>query len=290
MGHVVKESDLHRLVRELAKRTREEIDQAKLAIDNFEGISREYKIKFQWQDMSLDTDGHYLKGMRIITLNRRITHPERRNFSFCHELTHDRIECDDELREIIHEFTYEMSEQDEERLMERLCNIGAAELLIPSEEVREIIDQRGLSTELIPELCERFNASSLAVAFKMVSTALHTCYLFIAEKRGIVADKNQPILFKVKSNRNWHLWIIYSGSSPAAQYTMGRNYSVSSGHLMYRAIDSDGEVVQGIDDIPRRNSKNHRWEVKCDCLAYKGWVFGFFHETQPTSPNQLRLL
>ena len=58
---------------------------------------------------------------------------------------------------------------------------------------------------------------------------------------------------------------------------------------MYKALDTEGQVMQGIDDIPRRNSKNRRWEVTCDCLAYKGWVFGFFHETQPTSVKQLSL-
>ena len=158
MGHVVKESDLHRLVRDLAKRTRAEIDQANLVIDDFQGISDKYDIKFQWPDMPLDTDGHYLKEVRIISLNQRITHSEHRNFSFCHEFTHDRIECDDDLREVIHEFTYETSDQDEERLMERLCNIGAAELLIPSDELSKVIDRHGLSTGLIPELCGRFNA------------------------------------------------------------------------------------------------------------------------------------
>lgn len=285
----VSEKQLHQLVRDLARKTRGEIEQDNLSIDDFEGIAHKYEITFNWRDMSPDTDGLYAKGIRIITLNRFIRHTERRNFSFCHELIHDRIDCDDDFYEVLHEFTCDMSDDDMERLIERLCNLGAAELLIPSAELREIIDQRGFSADLIPELCNRFNASSLAVAFKIISTIEHSCYLLIAEKREITDNTDQMAMFEIKPDHNWHLWVVYSSNSPSAKYTLGRNLPILAGHLMYKALENEGKVVRGEDDIPRRNSKNHRWEVKCECLAYKGWVFGFFHETQPISQNQLRL-
>jgi Zn-dependent peptidase ImmA (M78 family) len=286
----ISEKELRRLVRELARRTKREIDEAGLTINDFEGIACLYGIKFGWQNLSLDIDGHYLKGDRVIALNRRINHAERQNFSFCHELIHDRIECDDSLFEVLHEFAIDMPDDDMERLIERLCNIGAAELLIPFDELSEVVDQRGFSTELIPELCERFNASSLAVAFKLISIASHSCYLVIAEKRKIAINKNQPIMLQIDSNQDWHLWVVYSGNSPSAKYTTGRNTPVLTGHLMYKALDNEREMVHGKDDIPRHNSINRRWEMNCDCLAYKGWVFGFFHETQPVSPDQPSLL
>lgn len=285
----VQKHDLFRLIKELARKTRQEIEQANLAITNFEDIARKYEAKFAWQEMDAGTDGHYIKDLRLITLNSRVSHQERRNFSFCHELIHDRIVCDDDFYAVLHEFTEGMSKDEIEQVVERLCNIGAAELLIPSSEVEGIIDEQGFSIELIPDLCERFSASSIAVAFKLLSVAKHDCYLFIAEKREFEETGNQPLLIHVKPDRVWHLWVVYSGSSPSAKYNMGRNYPIASGHLMYQANENGGYVTHGEDDIPRRNSKKRRWEVKCECMAYKGWVFGFFHEREPVSQNQLRL-
>lgn len=289
MQHRVSERQLSDLVQGLARKTRQEIEEANLAIADFEGVARRYGAKFAWQEMDAGTDGHYIKDLRLITLNSRVSHQERRNFSFCHEFIHDRIVCDDDFYAVLHEFTEDMSDEEMEQVVERLCNIGAAELLIPSSEVEEAIKEQGFSIELIPDLCERFSASSIAVAFKLLSIAKHDCYLFITEKREFEETGNQPILIHVKPDRVWHLWVVYSGSSPSAKYNMGRNYPIALGHLMYRVNENGGYVTRGEDDIPRRNSKKRRWEVKCECMAYKGWVFGFFHEREPISRNQLRL-
>lgn len=290
MIKTISERQLQHLLLDIANKTRREIEQDQLSIDDFEGIARKYGIIFKWREMPPDTDGHYAKDHRVITLNRRVMHAERRNFSFCHELIHDRITRDDDFYQVLHEFTCDMSDDDMERIIERLCNLGASELLIPSDELREIINQRGFSLELIPELCNRFNASSLAVSFKLVSAAEHPCYLIIGEKREIADSPYKQAMFKIEGNQNWHLWVVYSSSSSSAKYnTLGKNFPVLSGHVMYKALASEGDVVQGEDDIPRRNSAKRRWEVKCECMAYKGWVFGFFHESPPISPNQLSL-
>lgn len=289
MAHVAQMPDLFRLIEKLAKDTRQEIEQANLTISDFEGIARKYEIKFAWQELDLGTDGYYIKDARLITLNSQIGHQERRNFSFCHELIHDRIVCNDDFCEALHEATFHMSNAGTESIIEKLCNQGAAELLIPSDELRVMIAQQDFSVELIPELCDRFKASSLAVAFRMISMAEHSCHLLVADKREITPSAVQHAMFEVIPDQNWQLWVAYSASAPPAKYTLGRNVPILSGHLMYKALENEGKIIRGTDDIPRHNSKKHRWEVQCECMLYKGWVFGLFHETQPISKNQLRL-
>ncbi|MCC6896907.1 MAG: ImmA/IrrE family metallo-endopeptidase [Anaerolineae bacterium] len=284
------EKELHRLVRDLARRTRQDLDKAEIAIDDFDGIAHKYDFKFAWQEMSLDKDGHYAKGVRIVTLNNRIMHLERHNFSFCHEFTHDRIDCDNALFEVIHEFTIDMSDEDMERLIERLCNIGAAELLIPSEDVRQVMLERGFSTSLIPELCERFGASSIAVAFQMVNCASHDCYLVIAEKQIVqpTAVHNQTPLLNIKPINvpQEQLVIIYSGASPVAKYSIKRNQTLSNNHLLYKSLHAN-EPVRGDAKLPFASGNG--WDVPCEALYFRGKVFAFFNRTQPMSNLQMSL-
>lgn len=290
MRHIVSEKELHRLVHDLVRRTRQEIDEAGIAIDDFEGIVYKYDIKLAWQEMSLDKDGYYAKGVRIITLNNSVTNLERRNFSFCHEFTHDRIDCDDDLCEIIHEFTINMSDEDTERLIERLCNIGAAELLIPSEDVRQMILERGFSTTLISELCERFSASSIAVAFQMVDCASHDCYLVIAERRIVrpMSNHSQVPLLSIKPTNvpQEQLVIIYSGASSAAKYSIKRNQAISNNHFLCGVLHAN-EPMRGDAKLPFASGNG--WNVPCEALHFRGKVFAFFNVSTPISSAQLAL-
>lgn len=290
MRGIVSENELHRLVRDLARRARQEIDAAGLAIDDFDSIAHKYGIRFAWQEMSLDKDGHYAKGIRIITLNNHVTHLERRNFSFCHEFMHDRIDCDEVLCEMVHEFAINMSDGETESLIERLCNIGAAELLIPSENVRQLMLQRGFSTTRISELCEYFGASSIAVAFQMVNCASHDCYLVIAENRIVrpMANHSQAPLLSIKSTNvpQEQLVIIYSGASSAAKYSIKRNQAFSNNHFLCGALHAN-EPVRGDAKLPFASGNG--WDIPCEALYFRGKVFAFFNRTQPMSSLQIPL-
>lgn len=285
------EKDLIRQTTLLASHTRLEITQAGLGVTDFSEVARKYDIQLEWGELPNCEDGYYSKDERKIILNSRVMNPERINFSFCHEFMHDRIEHDDNLLCLFADAHLQRDRQYE--TMERLCNAGAAELLMPSDNVRKLMREHGFSTTLIPELCQHFNTSSIAAAFQMVNCASHDCYLVIAEVQLVSPSMNNAQTSFVKVNPisvpRERLVIIYSAGSPTSQYPMARNIPIQLDHLIYTTLENEGKVVKGRDDIPRRNSSKRAWIVDCDALYFRGKVFAFFNVTQPISVYQLPL-
>jgi Zn-dependent peptidase ImmA (M78 family) len=70
----------------------------------------------------------------------------RRRFTFYHELMHHRIEHDDEMLSLFADAT----SQADEALMERLCDVGAAELLLPGADVQRLVQRDGLAPSTMP--------------------------------------------------------------------------------------------------------------------------------------------
>lgn len=272
----------------LAQRTRQEVERAGLQITDFSGIARKFGIQFEWGQLPISEDGSYAKDERKIVLNSRITNFERRNFSFCHEFMHDCIEHDDDFLSLFADaYIQQESEYD---TMEQLCNSGAAELLIPSEEIRTLIQRDGFSITLIPQFCELFGASSIAVAFQMVSCATHNCYLVIVEMHNMQPEirHNQPLLFEAKTpvDTQGQLLIIYSSASSSAKYSIKRNQVIPTNHLLYEALHTS-ETVSGEAKLPFASGKG--WLVQCEAMCFRGKVFAFFNVEQPISNLQMRL-
>lgn len=282
----VNEKRLIQLVCELTKRTRDEIEQTGLKPDDFLGIANKYEVALYWEELPLDNPGYYSKDECKIVLNNRIKNQERLNFTFYHELTHHLIEHNDEILTLLAD-AYISSDYE---TMERLCNAGAAELLMPSEDVRQLMLEKGFSTTLIPELCERFGASSIAVAFQMVNCASHDCYLVIAENQIVqpTAVHNQTPLLNIKSINvpQEQLVIIYSGASPVAKYSIKRNQTLSNNHLLCESLHAN-EPVRGDAKLPFASGNG--WDVPCEALYFRGKVFAFFNRTQPMSNLQMSL-
>lgn len=282
----VTEKELVRQAGELAARTRREIEAAGLVITDFEQVARLFDVTVAWGELPAGKDGSYLKDERKIVLSTSVTTPERINFSFCHEIMHARIEDDDDL---LSDFADAYRRSDEEA-MERLCNVGAAELLMPAENVRQIMVERGFSTILIPELCERFGALSIAIAFQMVNCASHDCYLVIAENQMVqlTAAHNQTPMPNIKpiNVSQEQLVIIYSGAASAAKYSIKRNQTIPVNHLLCMALRSN-EPVQGDARLPFASGNG--WDVPCEALYFRRKVFAFFNRTQPMSNLQMPL-
>jgi Zn-dependent peptidase ImmA (M78 family) len=280
----VDERALIRRARALARRIRREIDEAGVRPDDFQGIARHYGIALRRGRLAGNRPGCYLKDRKTIVLDPRVQSAERLQFTFGHELMHDRIEQDNDLLSLLADAYVES----EDATMERLCNVGAAEWLMPSADVQDMVRARGFSTATIPALCHRYHASSLAVAIQMAATASHQCYLVIAAPRDVRQEETVPMLVDVQATEaRPRLVMLYTVASPSAKYAITRGQPVPADHLMYPAWQGGEETISGRAHIPFASGT--RWVVPCDALHFRGHVFAFFHASDPVSADQMRL-
>ena len=270
----VTEQQLVRSAIALAKSTRHKIVEAGLEMSDYNAIAALLDVSVVFDELPSGKDGSYLKDQRKIVLNKRVRNQERRNFSFFHELMHARIEDDPDL---LSDFADAYRRSDEET-MERMCDAGAAELLIPAQEVREVMRTKGFSAALIPELCQQFQASSLAVAFQLINLTGHKCHLVIAEPTSNSPDPAAE------------LTIVYTARSSAeGKYSVARGHALPERSLLHEVWQlGEGKSKQAEDCIPF--ASHTEWIVPCDAFRFRGKVFAFFNVEPAVSIKQLTLL
>jgi Zn-dependent peptidase ImmA (M78 family) len=264
LGQIIPEAVLYRRTRDLAARRKSEIDKKRLT--RFKDIVEHYQLTLSEGKLPNDKDGSWISSQRKIILNSKLSSPERRNFTFFHELMHFFIDQDDDLISDIHQ-----SIDSPDNLIERLCNIGAAEILVPVQSIQSTIGENKFSSNVIPTLCSSQSVSAIVVGIHMATTARHACYLLIAEPANSVGNI---------------LTIRYSAKSYAAKYGISKKAEIPRSHLIYEAYTSKS-FVSGQTQFFTRGNKS--WPIDGDATYYKGNVYAFLHETVPMSSTQLEL-
>ncbi|RDI95977.1 ImmA/IrrE family metallo-endopeptidase [Meiothermus sp. QL-1] len=92
----------------------------------------------------------------------------RQRFTLAHEVMHLLIQQDEELLSALHEAH---AGQGLERALEALCNLGAAEMLLPAEVVRMALAHQGPHPRLIPQLAEQHQVSEEVVVIALAEHA-----------------------------------------------------------------------------------------------------------------------
>lgn len=266
----ITEKKFEELVVKLAKKTRATIAKAEISPIDFHTIATLLGASVRWAVLETDIDGMYIKTHRRILLNQAVASKERRSFTFYHELMHHLIEHNDEIPLLFRLSPF----ANHPETMERMCDQGAAELLIPSDDMRHTLRERGFSISHLPELSKRYTASSIAVAFQMLKVASHKCFLVVAEP------------FKPEQINTTRLRIIYSGASSASKYNIKRFQVLSRNSLLNEAIGKTSPVI-GREKIPFASGNG--WTVDCEAMSFRDKVFAFFNVDKPISNTQLSL-
>ena len=133
-------------------------------------------LKEGWLPLKIDG---ILEG-RTILINTRIRNEERKQFTRFHEITHHLINEDEELIDMLHEMPWSQNDEYEKQL-ERLCNIGAAEFLMPCEEFTELYKEQGFNVRLIPFAANYFESSVIATTIQLAQVAPNSCITAICE-------------------------------------------------------------------------------------------------------------
>ncbi|MER3553490.1 MAG: hypothetical protein C4331_03840 [Meiothermus sp.] len=118
--------------------------------------------------------------------------PKRQRFTLAHEVMHYLIHEDDDLLSELHE-TYEGDEL--EARLEALCNLGAAEMLLPREAVEAGIAKRGQSPKLIPELAALHQVSEEVAIIALAERGPSPSIVLMA------GGKPVKVFFSAKSER-----------------------------------------------------------------------------------------
>jgi hypothetical protein len=105
---------------------------------------------------------------------------ERQRFSICHEITHTRFpDCYEEVRYRQRQGKLDWKHQ----ALERLCNIGAAELLIPYEDFQAAVNGQRPSLELADTLRQSFACSMEAMLYRIIDLSNEPCAVVFLSKR-----------------------------------------------------------------------------------------------------------
>lgn len=129
------------------------------------------------RDLPRGTDGMITSDGRVI-VSTAIEWVSRLEFTAYHEITHYLLDEDGELIEFFTE-ALRSSPVDYERAIERCCQVGAAEFMVPQERVRELIAEHGFSVDLIELLAGHNGASVTAAAVQLGVCAPVDCYVVV---------------------------------------------------------------------------------------------------------------
>ena len=231
-------------------------------------------------------EGMYVE--KTIFINSQMPNEERKRFTQFHEVVHYLIEKDGDLISELDEYTCSQ-EAEYKKSLEVLCNIGAAEFLMPRDEFKKLYTVKGFNVELILCASRRFKSSTIATTIQLAQVAPNKCIAVVCENGLIPKDtiSLQTSLFTTKnqSHNKPKLHVIYSASSPAADRWLAKYTIFPNDHLVNRAF-LQAKMLEGKSEIPFPG-----WQESCICeaLPYKNRVYALFHLSPLPDPNQKTL-
>lgn len=247
-------------------------------------VERCFSLQIKEEYLPLDQDGAYIDRDAEIIVNNRVSSDERRNFTVYHELVHYLIRQDDDLYSYLHD-TYEET-SDFDRTIELVCNIGAAEFILPRESVITLISEGGFSLDLVPKICQKENVSGIVALIQLIQNAPNRSYGVICNY-GILprTEPREQQAFLTPPKKEC-LHILYAVWSPSARYSVARFTRIPKTHILYNALGSDG-LIRGKDRIPFRSGTD--WRVPAETMSFRGKAYGLFNVSPPPDPQQPKL-
>jgi len=227
-----------------------------------------------------------LEGKTIL-INSKIQSEERKRFTQFHEIMHHILKDDEDLIAALTEHVYNQNGE-YDRQLEKFCNIGAAEFLMPSEEFRKLYEQKGFNVELILYAAHHFKSSTIAATIQLAQVAPNKCITAICEfaTNGSISPETNLFNEKYFSAKS-RLHVTYSALSPTAKYPLAKNTVIPNDHLIHDAFLED-KMVEGKSWVPFRSGKN--MPCHCEALADGERVYVLFHLSPPrTSTDQKQM-
>jgi len=206
-----------------------------------------------------------------VVVDEALAHQARVEFSIYHEIMHHLIEEDGALIEY---YTARLRRDDRayHAAIERCCQRGAAEFLLPRERVRAAIAAEGVTPDLVGLLADRTGVSLAAAAIQVAHCAPVECYVVLCgptdrEDRGSV-----------------ELIVEYAPTN--GRYPLARSSPIPADHPLAHSWRARGPA-SGWSYVPFPSGKR----LPCHCAAtYRaGRVLGVLARERPVARAQLAL-
>ncbi len=277
---------MNRMKRHVIELVRDAVNKyASTTIPTFDEICSGLGLDVKVGELPSRTDG--AQKDKIIIINSQIKNEERKRFTQFHEVTHYLIEQDGDLISELHDYTINQ-EHGFKKPLETLCNIGAAEFLMPSKEFTKLYNKRGFNVQLILFAANYFKSSTIAATIQLAQVAPNKCIAVVCEN-GLVPNVRVPSQASFFSTGNQYhpkskLHVIYSASSPAASDRWLAKYTTfPDDHLINQSF-LQVKMLEDESIIPFPS-----WKESCTCeaLPYKNRVYALFHLSPLPDPNQM---
>ena len=263
--------EVDRRVRELVARARDEYGLA----EGCDGATACGRLALAIAEGALPAGTDGLLAGRTIVLSDRVTWPPRREFTVFHEITHYLLDEDGELIEDFTD-TYRKDPAAYKRELERCCNVGAAEFLMPQRGVYEAIQAEGLSIALVERIVARHGVSIVAAAQQLASCAPADSYVILAVD-GAASWVPRP---------HAGLCIEYAFIAPDTKYPLARFHRLERDHLLSMAWE-ERRAMADTTYIPFSSGKRKSCFGEVRLLGSR--VIGFLGPHRPVGEDQLAL-
>lgn len=262
---------------------------ASAEIPCFDELCAGLGVKVEERPLPLGRDGMQIE--KTVIINSRIQSEARKQFTRFHELMHYLLNEEGELLSALHDATWNQKGEFE-RQVERHCNFGAAEFLMPRAVLMKLAQNVGFHVRLIPIAAEHFGSSAIAMTLQLAHVAPYACLTAVCEPGG---GPNQTPLVPVSlldggsRSRKQMLRVVYTASSAATKYRLAKDTRIPCDHLIYRAF-LQARMLEGESRVPFRSGKHP--PCYCEALPIGNSVYVLFHlRSRPAAahPHQLTL-
>jgi hypothetical protein len=232
------EQQLESMILELVHRVRDK--HGFTARASAEDVCAALGLNIRFADLGSDQDG-LLRGREVI-INRKVDLPARMEYTIFHEVIHFLLEDDGELYEYLTE-KLSGDERAFNQAIERWCQLGAAEFMLPRSEVHRLISREGFSVKLISVLMSELGASLVASGIQLAVCAPVDCYVLVC-RYGRSSHYPNPTT----------LYVEQASQRIGQKYVVARGTTIPKPHPLWDAWES-GVGTSSTSIIPFRSGK-----------------------------------
>jgi len=217
-------------------------------------------------------DGTRIKHLRQIIVSSRLTCQERIEFTIFHEVIHILIDDDQEIESELHEhFIGEKDDTQKKRVLESLCQAGAAEFVMPLAVFLPVVQQTNWSVASIKDVAISFTCSPLAAAFHYTLNHPKPCCMLVCE-HGNPSRASHAALFEHAASEDV-LFAAYSVCNEHMKYPMPRYSVIPHDHHVHRSWT---RKLDGTDKAHGFYKSGKKWPMDCEVACHGGRAYAAF--------------